>query len=270
MNGPLLMILLACRTPGPTTDAEADDHRPPALIDPDGIGEPPLRPIPTYDCPPPPDDAITFTIGTMQADQIFYHYFGPVDNDEFQGWHMAISGISYVRDEYCHNILHRQEQFNDIKAGEQPGEYTVELLFSLPGDSVEDWLGEFPMNDGHLWSHLPAHVAKIGWNDTDHYQWVNTLPNGWTGSTLCIGTVSPDYVHLTFLWDPLDGPFTTNQFTQVHQPIFFDATVWRYGTEPELGIQRVCSSTAWMGVEEADIFGGYDWPARTATGTNGG
>ncbi|NOY25597.1 MAG: hypothetical protein GXP62_06960 [Oligoflexia bacterium] len=219
-------------------------------------------PIPRYDCPPPPDDAIVFHMGTLQGDQVFY-----IGDDGRDGWHMALSGISYVRDEACADLFVDSVMGSEIKAGDRPGEYTAELIVSLPGTGVDDWLGEFPANYGYLWSDMPAHQAKIGWNDGSGYQWVVTLPNGWTKSTVCVGAVSPDYVYLTFLWDPIDGPFTTNEHTQVHQPIWFDAEMWSYNRDPKYGKQAQCTSTQYAGVEQDDIFGHYSWPAQWGPAT---
>lgn len=244
------LLLLACTS--------ADPHAgglPGADDDPPATEVPQLTPIPTYDCPDPPDDAITFTAGTHQADWIFYR-----DPDGRRGFHVISTGLSYRHDRACEDILPDMQILHDVKDGKQPGEYTFQLVATLPGTQVEHWLGEFPMNDGHIWSHIPAHLLKLGWNDGDGYQWVFSMPNGWTQSTLCVEAVSPDYLKLTMLWDPLDGPFTTNHHTQVHQPIFFELHAGGYQAGSLDEPRWSCHSSGFAGFEQDEIFGAYDWP----------
>ncbi len=101
---------------------------------------------------------------------------------------------------------------------------------------------------------------------------VNSLPNGWTESKVCVGFISPDYLYLTVLWDPKDGPYTTNDFVRTDRPIWFDMEIWPTGgsdpSDPEGSKHRSCALTnsAFLSgspyTKAEELFEGYTWPAK--------
>lgn len=251
---PLSLVQACGSSPEPST-TESNGSPGVAMPEDPGAPLPGPQPVPTVDCPPPPDDAITFELGTFLGDQIFYR-----TDEGREGYYLALSGLSYVHEQPCNELLENMAMFQEVKSGERPGEYTVELMLDIPGPPPHQWLGEHPMHDGHLFSSMSAHTAKLGWNNGEGYQWVHALPNGWTQSTVCIGTISPDYVYLTFLWDPVDGPFTTNEHTQVHHPIWFKAELWSYWSDPIYDAHRGCASDTWVGAERDEWRAIWTWP----------
>lgn len=239
----------------------------------DGGGTDGRKPIPTAACPPPPDDAVVFHAGTVVVDQV-YAYFSYNSRHE-EGWHLIATGLSYDHDLPCEDAAWGNVLFDDIKLGRAPEQFWFEFSLFLPGLSIEGWLGEHTLEHGPY----PAkdrigHNLKIGWRDTGatYPSMVSSLPNGWTESKVCVGTISPDYLYLTVLWDPKDGPYRTNDFVRTDQPIWFDMEIWPTGgsdpADPAGSRHRSCAVTsqtflAGSPVESMDeIFGAYDWPAR--------
>lgn len=226
----------------------------------DGGTTPPLTPIPTYACPAPPADARVYHAGTIISDQAYY-----ANGDNGTGWTLIATGISYVHDEPCQDVVAYNKYNRDVKAGEKPGEIHFEFIASVPGSSVEDWLGEHDSGGGYLMNpDFAAHLVKIGWRDgpEEDYHLVHSLPYGWTESTLCIGYISPDRLYLTLLWDPVEGPYRTNTFTSIDVPIWIDMEIWPTDLEPEYGSHRSCALTAWVNTREGDHFAGYSWDGQ--------
>ena len=185
-------------------------------------------------------------------------------DDAGSGWYVAVSGLSYVHHQACQDIYRLNTLLEEVKSGARPGEYLFELVLSIPGTRIGDWLGEHGSGNGHLWNReFAAHQLKVGWRDDEDYHVVSSLPWGWTQSTICVGSITPDYLYLTVLWDPVDGPFTTNHHTQLHQPIWFDMEIWPTGEyDPVYGSHRSCALTGWVNTDQDTLFGGYDWPGK--------
>lgn len=248
----------------------------------DGGGEAPefLRPVPTYSCPPPPEGARVFSGGTIIADQIFtyddYDKATYSEEHEWQGWAIIATGLSYTHEQACYDIAYMNRYDRDVKEGRANGEFWFELAVYVPGTTAEHWIGVHPQSSGNLRHRTdPNHIVTIGWRDEgDLYpRFVSALPQGWTRSEVCVGTVSPDYVYLTVLWDPADGPYRTNDWTRTDQPIWFDLEIWRTGGGDPANIRaskhRSCMSTSWWRDPESfdltsadDFFKGYTWPGK--------
>ena len=289
----LLVGLLSCGRAGkpgaeeiPTVPTETTDGGGASGTDGgggDGGGAAPelLRPVPTSPCPPPPEGARVFSAGTVIADQSFVYadYEGRsfyYDQSDWQGWALIATGLSYVHEDRCYDLAYMNHFDRDVKQGRANGQLWFELAVHVPGTTVDDWLGVHPQGSGDMKSRVEAnHLLTIGWRDEgDLYpRFVSALPQGWTRSEVCVGTVSPDYVYLTVLWDPAEGPYRTNDWTRTDQPIWFDVEIWRtVGGDPSdvmASKHRSCMSTSWwfypdkLGRTSADeLFTGYTWPGK--------
>ncbi|MCK6504751.1 hypothetical protein L6R53_15320 [Myxococcota bacterium] len=257
---PALLLLLACTgsdkpsggdPPGPADGGSTTDG---------GSTGTALWPIPTYACPGPPDDAIVFTTGTVQAEQIFYSR----PTDRTLGWAINVFGVSFEYEDTCGYAGRGSPAFvEEVKAGTRPGAYHYELQVTAPAREVGNWPGLFGGGNNHLYRQdMPAARVNIGWND-GKYHWVSSLPHGMTEMTVCIGTLSPDYVYLTVLWEPSpDGPYPVNERNPMDQPIWFDVEMFAYDSHDEEP-QRNCLSTGYGTKDlKGQVFGGYDWPGR--------
>ncbi len=291
---PLLGCLLSCNRGGkpaadelPTVPTEATDGGTSTETDgggSDGGGGSALeflRPIPTMSCPAPPEGARVFSAGTVIADQSFIYDDlsdkKDIEEDEaWQGWALVATGLSYIHEDPCYDLAYMNHYDRDVKQGRASGQLWFELAVNVPGTTVHDWLGVHPQGSGDMKSRLESnHLLTIGWRDEgDLYaRFVSALPQGWTRSEVCVGTVSPDYVYLTVLWDPAEGPYRTNDWTRTDQPIWFDVEIWRTGGGDPSDIlaskHRSCMSTSWWFYPDKadrtsadDFFKGYTWPGK--------
>ncbi|MCK6507814.1 hypothetical protein L6R53_31355 [Myxococcota bacterium] len=273
-----LLLSTACTdkgtaSPDPTTPAEGDGG---TVTTPSDGGRPltedgptvptgttdggttiPGDPIPTFTCPAPPKDARVFHAGTLISDQFYLKDTGKGDL-----WEVIVTGISYVHDQPCRDLVAWNAFDRQVKAGEKPGEYHFELIADIPGSGLNDWLGTHDSGGGYrLNGKFAAHQLKIGWRDgpDEDYDVVYSLPFGWTESTLCVGYLSPDRLYLTVLWDPVEGPYRTNDYTSLDVPIWFDMEIWPTDLDPVYGGHRSCAQTGWSGWTTDDLFAGYDW-----------
>lgn len=246
-----------------------------------------LTPIPTYSCPAPPSNARVFRAGTVVAEQAYTNSSYEHDLTETYGWDISpqnglwliATGISYTHHRRCRELVRGNRFQDEVKNGDRPGEFFFDLMVFLPYLDLASWLGEHTLDHGVFTDpDNVGHALRIGWRDAGdpHPMMVNSLPNGWTQSKICIGTISPDYVYMTVLWDPVDGPYRTNDFVRTDQPIWFDMEIWRSGggdpTDVEGSDHRSCASTHWAFGEyywkgtgpsrPEDLFAGYDWPGR--------
>ncbi len=169
--------------------------------------------------------------------------FMPVKWDMPDGMVLILTGVSYVAEDHCINLT---EYFDSteygsvwlltdpIKNGERVGDYLFKLNLTIPGASLSDYIGEFTDGGGHTANpSFSAHQLMLGWHDGEKYHHVYSLPDGMTKSTVCVESFSREHMKLTVLFDPLDGPFTTNHHTQLHQPIFFTADIWATNMGPD-------------------------------------
>ena len=249
----LLPACTGCHAPSPDPGTPSDDGGTTDTGTRDG-GTPEVA---TYACPGPPDDALVFSTGTLRADQVYYR-----DLPQGDGWALVMSAVSYVHEQPCQEVYENSIFVQPLKAGKKFGEFFYELILTIPGQGVEDWLGPLTSNNGFVYDPTTsAHQLEIGWHD-GMYRWVNSLPDGMTRSVVCIGTVSPTYIYLTVLWDPTeDGPYQTNARNPMQQPIWFDAEIWATGRGPTVqDKQRSCASTGWAGVDRGDLFSGVSYP----------
>jgi hypothetical protein len=166
------------------------------------------------------------------------------------------SGISYTHEDSCVDLAPMNLYDRDVKTGAAPGEFWFELALNVPGTKVEDFLGLHPQGDGNMNHPTEAnHELTIGWRDKDdsYARFVSALSQGWTRSEVCVGQVRPDYVYLTVLWDPAEGPYRTNDWVRTDQPIWFDMELWRTGggdpKDPTGSAHRSCMALHW-----------YFWP----------
>ena len=275
---PLTLVLLACgggkpadeprtwpeQLTTPSLDGGATDGGTP-----DGGTTLPSEPVPTYDCPAPPKDAWIFHAGTLVSDQVYYR-----TEENGDGWQVIVTGISYVHEQACRDLVEYNKFERPVKEGDRPGDFLFELAMSVPGAGPTDWLGEHDSGNGYMLNpSFPAHHLKIGWRDApdQDYHFVQALPFGWTESTICVGYLSPDRLYLTVLWDPVEGPYRTNLHTSIDHPIWFDMEIWPTSDgwgdyDPVYGAHRSCALTAWVGdVSEEELFAGYDWEGRYPT-----
>lgn len=287
---PLLLLPLACpstpgETPGPslttdggtTTDgggttsptdggtATTDGGTTltgPSPEDEGGVTPDTGKPVPTWTCPAPPEDAWVFHAGTVVSDQAYFR-----SEDNGNGWMLTATGISYVHEQECTSLVPYNWFEHEVKSGLRPGDFLFELMLTVPGDGITDWLGEHDSGGGYLFHReFSAHYLKIGWRDDPKsvYHMVHSLPHGWTDSTVCVSYLSPDRLYLTVLWDPAEGPYRTNAWTSIDHPIWFDLEIWptanEYGAyDPVHGSRRSCAVTAWADVTEEELFAGFDW-----------
>ena len=265
----LHLLLLACGAgskPSTSDSAPTDDGGATTLEDGGRTGTE-LVDVPTYACPGPPDGAIVFSTGTLQAEQMFYPLRdeggdrSKEQDDRALGWWLDVYGASFVYEKPCEWSARRY--VDQVKTGERPGEYHFELQVSAPARTIEGWPGLHGDGNGHLKRpDMAAARVTIGWYD-EEYHWVHSLPHGMTDTTVCIGTLSPDYVYLTVLWEPdPDGPYPGNERNPMDQPIWFDVEMFAYDTN-EKEQQRGCLSTGYGTEEIMELpFQGYDWPGR--------
>ena len=241
---PSLLVLLGCTAKYPSpgdgattvpTDGGSSGTTPTEPTEPT---EPTGR-THAYSCSAPPADAITFSGGTVHADQLF-------TQDEPQsmpaGWTLLVTGASYTHADSCETLVEDQALWRPIKEGDRVGDYLFEVMLTVPGTDKSAYLGEHADNGGHVANpSFSAHWSRIGWHDGDQYHWVDSLPHGWTNSTVCVGDVGVDYIYLTVLFDPRGGPYETNLRNPLSQPIWFDVEITATGVDP-----RSCFVTAWQ------------------------
>ena len=208
-----------------------------------------------YDCPPPPHDAITFTAGTLHADQAFT--YESEHSTMPSGWTLVLSGASYTHPDDCASLIKDQALWSPIKYGERVGDYLFQLAMTVPGTTREEFLGEHLDNGGLLASpDFSAHWLRIGWHDGKAFHWVDSMPHGWTLSKVCVGDIGVEYAYVTVLFDPIDGPYQTNLYNPLHQPIWFEAEILGTGRDP-----RSCFVTAWGDKVDLDEWLAEDEPA---------
>ncbi len=236
--------------------------------------------VPTYACPPPPDDALTFSVGTVHAEHAFIDIdatdpvYSPLNE---KAWDLVVSGLSYTHEKACVDLTAMNEYKLDIIEGRAPGQFWFEMGLQVPGSRIEDWIGVHPQGNGDMTRTATEsnHTLTIGWRDADHTypHFVSNLPHGWTASEVCIGQVRPDYIYLTVLWDPVDGPYRTNDWMPMDQPIWFDMEIWRSDggdlNDPEGSRHRSCMALAWNFVPEEEpddpisrYYADYTWPGK--------
>jgi len=208
----------------------------------------PGRPV-SYTCPDPPDDAVRVRMGTAIAHQVFYEYnenTWPVRvlTPRFPLYALKVRGLSYTDPDSCAALDVENLYMLDVRNGVKLNEYDIELLVTLPGTGVEDWLGEHGDGGGHLVRpDRGAHQLSFGYHDGTTYHWIDSLPYGWTRSTVCMGEITPEFTYLTVLFDPADGPYMTNHRNPWTRPLWLEIILTATGSEEKVDPMD-CASTA--------------------------
>ncbi len=273
------LLLVACAADKPTPDLGGDTT---------GTPTPPTDLQLSYPCPAPPEDAVRIQLGTVLAHQGFYSgtpHIGATSWDPnetsyvpilYPFYALKLRGLSYTDGDSCALLDTDHLYYLDVRRGTIVNQYDIDLQLTIPGDSVDDFLGEHGDGGGHMVRpDRAAHQLNFGWHDGQHYHWVNSLPYGWTRSTVCIGELSPEFTYLTILFDPSDGPYMTNVRNRWTRPLFIEARL--VGTGLEEGVApldckknrnrcRSCFETVYASSTREDWF-----PSKTSgtTGTAG-
>jgi len=213
-------------------------------------------------CPEPPADALTFAAGTHHVDRVFVRE-GSVYFAFDSGVQLVATRVSYVHETSCkeerdgwefsytgdNEILHMTDP---IKLGWLVGDFMFRVVFTAPTTVAAELLGASLDNGGHLANDkFPAHQMMLGWHDGEAFRQVYSLPDGMTRSTVCFDQFSRTHMVMTGLFEPLDGPYTTNKHTTLTQPIWFKLEAWATDTGPDEDARhRSCMLNAVSGGDE--------------------
>ncbi len=264
LAAPALALALACSgKPGdgatPTTPTPTE---PTTQTEPTEPTEP-TSPWGLERCPGPPADAATFETGTVHVDRVFVED-EPDDSAFGSRFSIVINGVSYIYEtaacyeeiEYWSSSSRELLPITEpIRQGERVGDYFFKLAFSAPTATVSELLGTFPDQGGHLYNKkFPDHQLMIGWHDGEAYRMVYSLPDGLTRTTVCIDQFTRTRLVLTGLFEPLDGPYTTNHHTTLTHPIWFKVDAWATHAGPDkTTIHRSCMLNAVDGEDEPTV-----------------
>ncbi|MCK6504716.1 hypothetical protein L6R53_15140 [Myxococcota bacterium] len=180
------------------------------------------------------------------------------DSSLKRGYELRATGVSYEDTVPCKEwqyYLNQDWRF-PVKRGEQPGHYIFEVSLTIPADDIKDILGEHDDGGAFLFNpRFAANQVYIGWHDGESYHWVDSLPQGWTDSKVCIEAVSVDHLKATVLFDPLDGPYTRNEHNNLQQPIWFELEAWATGFD-SYKYPHTCLATVWSPSSTKQLFFG--------------
>ncbi len=108
----------------------------------------------SYTCPDPPADALRIRLGTLLAHHVFYSGIDPQGRKEwdpdsdptpatlFPLYALKLRGLSYTDADSCALLDIDNLYYLDIRQGTVTDPFELDLQLSIPGDRVEDFLGE--------------------------------------------------------------------------------------------------------------------------------
>ena len=249
---PALLLSLSCGSQGCRSSSPTDTS---VVQPPGGRPDTPPDPLVTRRCPAAPADALTFHTGSIVAQQSFVR---DGNGSLGRGYVLLATGLSYIDSVECkdwHAYTDQDWKF-PVKRGERTGEYLFELALTVPGDELQDYLGLHDDGGAFLFNpDFAANQVQIGWHDGEDYHWVETLPQGWTDTKVCIDSLTADHIRATVLFDPLEGPYSRNERNLLLQPIWFELEAWATGDDLSK-TKHSCYSTVWYpGTSEESMFG---------------